>query len=210
MFKAAAAGPIYTIGHSTRTIEAFVQLLRTGGVRRVIDVRSIPRSRTNPQYNLDVLGEVLAAWQIDYSLIPELGGRRGLQKTVAPEVNGFWKNQSFHNYADYAMSGEFHTGLEQLLSSSREVPCAIMCAEAVWWRCHRRIIADYLLNEGRPVLHLMDKDRIDPARLTPAARSDHGVLAYPQGTNDTGGAGADAAKADPSGRPLRKRATAPK
>jgi len=93
MFKAAGTGPIYTIGHSTRTIEAFVELLQTGGVRRVIDVRSIPRSRTNPQYNLDVLGEVLAAWQIGYSPIPELGGRRGLQKTVAPEVNGFWKNE---------------------------------------------------------------------------------------------------------------------
>ncbi|HWU72463.1 MAG TPA: DUF488 domain-containing protein [Sphingomonas sp.] len=180
MFKAAGAGPIYTIGHSTRTIEEFVELLRTGGVRRVIDVRSIPRSRTNPQYNLDVLGEALAGWQIGYALIPELGGRRGLQKTVAPEVNGFWKNQSFHNYADYAMSDEFHTGLERLLGSSAEMPCAIMCAEAVWWRCHRRIIADYLLHEGRSVLHLMGKDRIDPARLTPAARSDHGVLAYPQ------------------------------
>ncbi|MES1972877.1 MAG: DUF488 domain-containing protein [Pseudomonadota bacterium] len=210
MFNAAGAGPIYTIGHSTRTIEAFVELLQSGGVRRVIDVRSIPRSRTNPQYNLDVLGETLAGWQIGYSLIPELGGRRGLQKTVAPEVNGFWKNQSFHNYADYAMSGEFHAGLERLLGSSAEMPCAIMCAEAVWWRCHRRIIADYLLHEGRRVLHLMGKDRIDPARLTPAARSDHGVLAYPQGNNDTGGARADVAKTEPVGRQLRKRATAPK
>jgi uncharacterized protein (DUF488 family) len=189
MFKAPEAGQIYTIGHSTRTIDAFVELLQAGGVRRVIDVRSIPRARTNPQYNLDVLGEVLGGWQIGYSLIPELGGRRGLQRTVGPEVNGFWKNQSFHNYADYAMSGEFHTGLEQLLDSSREMPCAIMCAEAVWWRCHRRIIADYLLIEGRPVQHLMGKDRIDPARLTPAARPDHGVLAYPRADNEMGGTG---------------------
>ncbi|MEO6215184.1 MAG: DUF488 domain-containing protein [Sphingomonas sp.] len=210
MSKAAGTGSIYTIGHSTRTIEAFVELLRTGGVRRVIDVRSIPRSRTNPQYNVDVLGEVLAAWQIGYSLIPELGGRRGLQKTVAPEVNGFWKNQSFHNYADYAMSGEFRTGLERLLASSAEMPCAIMCAEAVWWRCHRRIIADYLLNEGRRVLHLMGKDRIEPATLTPAARSDHRVLVYPQGNSDTGGTRSDVAKTDAAGRHLIKGATAAK
>ena len=180
MFKTAGASPIYTIGHSTRTIEEFVELLRTGGVRQVIDVRSIPQSRTNPQYNLDVLGETLGAWQIGYTIIPELGGRRGRQKAVAPQVNGFWKNQSFHNYADYAMSGEFHTGLERLLSSSRETPCAIMCAEAVWWRCHRRIIADYLLLKGTPVLHLMGKDRIDPATQTPAARLSHGVVVYPQ------------------------------
>lgn len=210
MFKAAGTGSIYTIGHSTRTIEAFVELLRTGGVRRVIDVRSIPRSRTNPQYNLDVLGETLAAWQIGYSLIPELGGRRGLQKTVAPEVNGFWKNQSFHNYADYAMSGEFHTGLERLLALSAEMPCAIMCAEAVWWRCHRRIVADYLLLEGRSVLHLMGKDRMDPARRTPAACPDHGILVYPQGRSDADGMRADVARTKPSGRHLRESATARK
>lgn len=209
MFKATGAGAIYTIGHSTRTIEEFVELLQSGGVRRVVDVRSIPRSGTNPQYNLDVLGETLAAWQIGYSIIPELGGRRGRQKTVAPEVNGYWKNQSFHNYADYAMFGAFHSGLERLLGLSAEMPCAIMCAEAVWWRCHRRIVADYLLLEGRPVLHLMGKDRIDPARQTPAARSDHDVLVYPQGNSDTGGTGADAVETGPSGRHLRRRATAP-
>lgn len=210
MFKAATTDPIYTIGHSTRTIEEFVGLLQAGGVRRVVDIRSIPRSKTNPLYNLDVLDETLAAWQIGYSLIPELGGRRALQKTVAPEVNGYWQNQSFHNYADYAMSGEFHTGLERLLGLSAEMPCAIMCAEAVWWRCHRRIVADYLLLEGRPVLHLMGKDRIDPARLTPAARPDHGILVYPQGRGDTGGMEADAIRTNLSGRHLRERAMARK
>lgn len=210
MSKMAEVGPIYTVGHSTRTIEAFVELLQAGGVRRVVDVRSIPQSRTNPQYNLDVLGETLGAWQIGYAIIPELGGRRGRQKAVAPQVNGFWKNQSFHNYADYAMSGEFRAGLERLLGSSAEVPCAIMCAEAVWWRCHRRIIADYLLHEGRRVLHLMGKDRIDPATLTPAARSDHEVLVYPQGEDGTAGTAGEVAKAGTSGRPPRKRAIAAK
>ncbi|MEO9132154.1 MAG: DUF488 domain-containing protein, partial [Sphingomonas sp.] len=185
------ANPIHTIGHSTRTIEEFVDLLHVGGVRAVVDVRSIPRSRTNPQYNLDVLGNTLSARQIGYSIIPELGGRRGRQETVAPEVNGFWKNQSFHNYADYAMSAAFHAGMERLVGVSAETPCAIMCSEAVWWRCHRRIIADYLLLGGRTVLHLMGENRIDVATLTIAACPEHGLLVYPRGCGETGQTEAD-------------------
>lgn len=106
---------IYTIGHSTRSIDEFVDLLRCGDVRRVFDVRSIPRSRTNPQYNFDVLPATLSARHIGYTLIPELGARRNRQKMVEPDVNGFWNNQSFHNYADYAMSAEFKAGMNQLL-----------------------------------------------------------------------------------------------
>jgi len=172
--------PVYTIGHSTRSIEAFVALLRAGNVRRVVDVRSIRCSRTNPQYNLDRLPEALSEWQIGHSIIPELGGRRGRRKDVAPEVNAFWSNQSFHNYADYAMSEGFRAGLERLEAISVEAPCAIMCAEAVWWRCHRRIIADYLLARGRSVLHLMGEDRIEPATMTPAAIPHGRTLTYPK------------------------------
>ena len=175
--------PIYTVGHSTRTIEEFVDLLRTANVQRLVDVRSIPRSRTNPQYNLDSLPETLSAWQISHTIIPELGGRRSRQKAVAPEVNGYWNNQSFHNYADYAMSAEFRAGLECLMALSLETPCAIMCSEAVWWRCHRRIIADYLLLQGRTVCHIMARGRIDPAKITPAAVARGDVLVYP-GTAD--------------------------
>ena len=171
--------PIYTVGHSTRTIEEFVELLRAAKVQRLVDVRSIPRSRTNPQYNLDSLPETLSAWQIGHTIIPELGGRRSRQKTVAPELNGYWNNQSFHNYADYAMSAEFRTGLELLMELSLDAPCAIMCSEAVWWRCHRRIIADYLLLEGRVVCHIMGNGRIDPAKITPAAIARDDVLVYP-------------------------------
>lgn len=170
---------IYTIGHSTRSIDEFVDLLRCGSVRRVVDVRSIPRSRTNPQYNFDVLPETLSFWQIGYTLIPELGGRRNRQKMVEPDVNGFWNNQSFHNYADYAMSAAFRAGLDQLLTLSAETPCAIMCSEAVWWRCHRRIIADYLLVEGQAVYHLMGRDRVDLAKRTPGLMVDGGILTYP-------------------------------
>ena len=174
------AHPIYTVGHSTRSIEEFVGLLRAGHVQRLVDVRSIPRSRTNPQFNLDTLPDTLAPWQIRHTSIPELGGRRSRQKEVAADVNGFWTNQSFHNYADYAMSEAFRQGLEQLVQLSVEVPCAIMCSEAVWWRCHRRIIADYLLADDRTVLHLMGHGRIEPAKMTPAAMFHDGVLSYPK------------------------------
>ena len=175
----ARALPVYTIGHSTRPIAEFVQLLETAGVTLVIDVRSIRRSRTNPQYNAETLPRSLAEFQIGYTPIPELGGRRPRQKSVPAQVNGYWQNRSFHNYADFAMSEEFETGLRRLLELSEDRSCALMCAEAVWWRCHRRIIADYLLLRGRVVLHLMEKGRIEPASMTPAALVQGKVLAYP-------------------------------
>ena len=145
----------------------------------MIDVRSIRRSRTNPQYNADILPRSLAEFGIGYTPIAELGGRRPRQKSVPPEVNGYWQNRSFHNYADFAMSAEFATGLRRLLKLSEDRSCALMCAEAVWWRCHRRIIADYLLLHGREVLHLMEKGRVEPAAMTPAALVQGKVLVYP-------------------------------
>ena len=101
------------------------------------------------------------------------------QKSVPPEVNDYWHNRSFHNYADFAMSAEFDVGLRRLLKLSEDSSCALMCAEAVWWRCHRRIIADYLLLHGRDVLHLMEKGRVEPASMTPAAVIQGKVLVYP-------------------------------
>lgn len=108
--------PFYTIGHSTRTIEAFVELLRAAEVSMVVDVRTIPKSRTNPQYNKETLPEHLAPFQIGYAHIAELGGLRNKSKEIEPDTNGFWQNQSFHNYADYALSDSFHAGLEQLIA----------------------------------------------------------------------------------------------
>jgi uncharacterized protein (DUF488 family) len=102
----------------------------------------VPRSRTNPQYNADVLGDELAPWQVAYGRIAGLGGLRGRSREVPAEVNGYWTNQSFHNYADYALSNAFGEALEELIGAAAEQPTAIMCSEAVWWRCHRRIIAD--------------------------------------------------------------------
>ena len=171
--------PVYTIGHSTRPIAEFVQLLEMAGVAMVIDVRSIRRSRTNPQYNAETLPRSLAEFGIGYTPIPQLGGRRSRQKSVPPQVNGYWQNRSFHNYADFAKSAEFEVGLSRLLKLSEDKSCALMCAEAVWWRCHRRIIADYLLLHGRVVLHLMEKGRIEPASTTPAALAQGKVLVYP-------------------------------
>ncbi len=171
--------PVYTIGHSTRSIAEFVELLKVGSVGLVVDIRKTPRSRTNPQFNIDALPEALSAWQIGYSRIEELGGRRPQSKTVPPEVNGFWTNQSFHNYADYALSDEFRQGLSHLKQLSLGHRCAIMCSEAVWWRCHRRFVTDYLLYDGRDVFHLMDSLRADVAKMTAAASAQGASLVYP-------------------------------
>jgi len=171
--------PIYTIGHSTRPIDVFVEILRSGRVELVVDVRSVPRSRTNPQYNGDSLPDALAERQVGYERIPELGGLRGPSRDVAPNVNGYWENQSFHNYADYALSPAFAEGLNRLEAVAEERRIAVMCSEAVWWRCHRRIIADYLLLRGREVLHLMGANRTESARMTPSATECDGHLVYP-------------------------------
>lgn len=171
--------PVCTVGHSNHTLEAFVRLLRAGEVQRLVDIRSIPRSRHNPQFNADVIEEGLRPCRIAYMRIGELGGLRGRSKTVSPEVNAFWTHAGFHNYADYALSPEFRAGLDRLLALTDELPSAIMCAEAVWWRCHRRIVADYLLLAGRKVLHLMGECRVEPARMTEAAVPAADGIHYP-------------------------------
>lgn len=158
-----------TIGHSTKTIPEFVRLLEVGEVERVIDIRAVPRSRMNPQYNRDVIGNKLKPFGIKYSYISELGGLRGRSKEISLDVNGFWQNQSFHNYADYALTKSFRLGLRELLRFERNERCAIMCSEAVWWRCHRRIVTDYLIAQGKEVFHLMNDYQIEPAFLTEGA-----------------------------------------
>lgn len=161
---------IFTIGHSTRTIPEFAALLLEARVDLLVDVRSFPRSRTNPQFNLDVLPDALAQYQIGHLHIGALGGKRGKTKSVGPSPNDLWQNASFRNYADYAMTEAFREGLKALKAAAREHRAAIMCAEAVWWRCHRRIIADFLLADGVPVAHIMGPGKIDPAKLTPGAQ----------------------------------------
>ena len=171
--------PFFTIGHSTRSLPEFVDLLRVGEVELVIDIRTLPWSRTNPHYNEESLAEALAECQIGHGRIPALGGLRKRVREVPPEVNGWWRNGSFHNYADHALSEEFRAGLEELLTLGRRRRTAVMCAEAVWWRCHRRIVADHLIARGECVFHLMDPARAEPARLSAGASVANGVLAYP-------------------------------
>ncbi|CAH1690131.1 conserved hypothetical protein [Hyphomicrobiales bacterium] len=146
-----------------------------------MDIRKIPRSKSNPQFNEDTLPEALAAFQISYEHLAALGGLRGKIRYVAPEVNGLWTNESFHNYADYALAGPFQEGLRQLREEGHRGRCVIMCSEAVWWRCHRRIVSDYLIARGESVFHIMGKERLEPASLTPGAIiQPDGTVVYPQ------------------------------
>lgn len=173
------AQPFFTIGHSTRSIGEFTSLLLPNDVQLVVDVRTVPRSRTNPQYNADALPDALARSAIGYEHIASLGGLRGHRRDVPPEVNGYWENQSFHNYADYAMGPEFRAGLEELIALGEDKRCAIMCAESVWWRCHRRIITDYLLARGEDVFHIVSSEVPEPAKMTPDAVPVDSHLEYP-------------------------------
>jgi uncharacterized protein (DUF488 family) len=174
------ARPFFTIGHSTRPLSELIELLNNSEVETLVDVRSIPRSRTNPQFNRDTLPDSLAPAHIDYVHLAELGGRRGRRKDEGPSVNGYWTHPAFRNYADYAMTDPFQKGLAELRELGHRRRCAIMCSEAVWWRCHRRIITDYLLMHGETVMHIMDAHHVSPATITPGANAQpDGLLVYP-------------------------------
>lgn len=173
--------PLYTIGHSNRSLDALLAVLADAGIQRLVDVRTFPRSRTHPQFNIEVLPASLAEAGMAYEYVPELGGRRRKSADVAPDVNAFWRVAGFHNYADHAMSPAFQQALDALLATSERKRSAIMCSEVLWWRCHRRIITDYALAAGRNVVHLFDVGHAEPARMTPAAVAlPGGVLAYPR------------------------------
>lgn len=159
-----------TIGHSKRGLEEFLEMLRQARVELLVDVRSFPRSRNNPIFNIDRLPDDLALIQIAYRHFPELGGRRPKQLEVDPALNGLWRVQSFHNYADYALGPAFGDAFNTLIELGREQRVALMCSEAVWWRCHRRIITDYLLFRGETVAHLMAIGKTVSATPTPGAR----------------------------------------
>jgi uncharacterized protein (DUF488 family) len=174
------ATTFFTIGHSTRTIVDFVDLLRESHVDFVVDVRSMPRSRANPQFNGDSLPGTLVPWQIGYEHIVKLGGLRGRTRNLEPSPNAYWRVRGFRNYTDYALTETFAAGLAKLRELGGAHRCAIMCGEAVWWRCHRRIITDYLLSEGECVMHILGTAHVDEASLTPGAvvRGD-GRIIYP-------------------------------
>ena len=193
---------MWTIGHSTRTIDEFVSLLKENEIKVLADVRAWPGSRRYPQFNKDSLAESLKAHGIRYEHFPELGGKR---KTKSDSRNTGWRNASFRGYADYMETEQFQKGIERLLDSTgtdgppqggfaaaklssaesvrrSEVVTpwrtAIMCAEAVWWRCHRSLIADYLKVRGVEVLHILGANKVEPHPYTPPARIVNGKLSY--------------------------------
>lgn len=171
---------MFTIGHSTRPVDELIRLLREAEVRQLVDVRLFPRSRVNPQFNIDTLPAELAAAAIAYDHIAALGGRRPRQNLGIPSPNGFWRNDSFRNYADYALTPPFREGLHRLMTAALGCHSAIMCAEAAWQRCHRQIITDWLIAAGRPVRHILAPGRTEPARLNTAATVQaDGTVHYP-------------------------------
>ena len=170
----------FTIGHSTRDLDEFIALLREAEVGLVIDVRRLPGSRRYPHFDQDPLRDSLYDSGVGYEHWQSLTGRRPVRADVPFEVNAWWRNRSFHNYADYALSDEFRAALEKLREAGRRQSVAIMCAEAVWWRCHRRIIADYLLAAGESVKHIMGTGEAPRAELSAGARrGPDGTVTYP-------------------------------
>ena len=174
---------VYTIGHSTRPLPELIGMLRENGVGLLVDVRTVPRSRFNPQFNGEALAAPLQDAGIGYTQLKALGGLRHHPKGAPPSPNTLWHNASFRAYADYALTPAFRAGLDELCRLARRHTPAIMCAEAVWWRCHRRIISDYLLASGVEVIHIMAPGKIEDASLTPgAAPQPDGTILYPETT----------------------------
>jgi uncharacterized protein (DUF488 family) len=163
------------VGHSTRSAEEFTQILKAHGLEVLVDVRSFPGSRRYPQFNKERLRQSLEAAHISYHHSPALGGRR---RPNAQSKNLAWKNASFRAYADHLESDEFKQGIKELLDFARVKRTAVMCAEALWWRCHRSLISDYLKAQGWEVIHIADAQHTEPHPYTNAARIVEGRLSY--------------------------------
>jgi uncharacterized protein (DUF488 family) len=175
--RAEAPGTVFTIGHSTRPLEALLDMLKAHGVAVLVDVRTVPRSRHNPQFNKDALPDALRGTGIRYVHLPLLGGlRRGLG---AASPNMAWRNTSFRGYADYMQTDEFEEGLSELMALAGSAPTAVMCAEAVPYRCHRSLIADALTARDVEVREISSKTRAAPHRMTPFAKIRNGRVTYP-------------------------------
>jgi len=173
---------IWTIGHSTRTIGDFIAALKGNKIKLLADVRLLPGSKRYPQFNKDSLADSLGRAGIRYEHFPELGGRR---KPKLDSRNTAWRNDAFRGYADYMETKEFHKGIERLLNLGDEIgPPAIMCAEAVWWRCHRGLISDFLKARGIEVIHIFDANKMEPHPFTSAARIVDRELTYASDQGD--------------------------
>jgi uncharacterized protein (DUF488 family) len=170
-----AALTIWTIGHSTRPLDDLLELLAANGIEAVADVRRHAGSRKHPQFNPDALRESLAAVGVEYVPLPELGGRR---RPRPDSRNTAWRNESFRGYADYMETAAFREGIARLMELARRKRTAVMCAEAVWWRCHRALIADYLKASGVPVVHILGANKTELHPYTSAAHVTRGRLSY--------------------------------
>ena len=173
---------VYTIGHSTRSIDEFVALLRAYGVQRLVDVRTIPRSRHNPQFNMDTLAKSLRNRRIAYRHLGDLGG---LRQARPDSPNTGWRNASFRGFADYMQTAEFAAALEKLIKLAGEKPTAIMCAEAVPWRCHRSLVGDALVVRGIEVREIISGKSARTHVLTPMARVRGMEITYPVSDGET-------------------------
>jgi uncharacterized protein (DUF488 family) len=169
-------GTIFTVGHSTLTIERFIGLLKIYGIEQLVDIRTMPGSRHNPQFGSDALSGSLNAAHIEYTHMPELGGLRHAQKD---SPNTGWRNKSFQGYADYMQTAEFAHAVETLIRMSRQKRAVIMCAEAVPWRCHRSLVADALDVRDVPVIDILSETSYRAHKLTPFARVDGTSIVYP-------------------------------
>ena len=167
---------VSTLGHSTHPIEEFVRILQAHGIRRLVDVRTVPKSRYNPQFEREALARSLASAGIEYTHLPGLGGLRHARKD---SINNGWRNASFRGYADYMQTPEFAQNLDRLLDIAAQAPTAIMCAEAVPWRCHRSLIADALTVRGIQVQEILSATKSQPHPLTPFARVEGQQVTYP-------------------------------
>ena len=197
---------LYTIGHSTRTLDDLVAALQSFGIRLLVDIRTVPRSRHTPQFNREALSRRLPRRGIRYRHLPGLGG---LRRPRADSTNTAWRNANFRGFADYMETPEFAEALEELRTLARDGgPAAIMCAEAVPWRCHRSLVADALVARGDAVLHIMRPEKAHPHALTPWARVDGGRVSYP-GAPDGVGAhrAAEAEPRVPEARRPRRRSS---
>jgi uncharacterized protein (DUF488 family) len=167
---------IWTIGHSTRMIDEFISLLKNNEIKLLADVRAWPGSKRYPQFNKEALAESLSAHGTRYEHFPELGGKR---KSKPDSRNTAWRNASFRGYADYMETEEFQKGIERLRDVATETGVtAVMCAEAVWWRCHRSLIADHLKSRGMEVMHILGTNKGEPHPYTSAGRIVNGELTY--------------------------------
>ncbi len=166
---------VWTVGHSTRSIEEFKQILISHQIQTLVDVRTLPGSRRYPHFNKPELSQSLESIKVEYVHMPQLGGRR---KSRPDSTNTAWNNASFRGYADHMETSEFQKGIEGLLSLAGKKRTAVMCAEALWWRCHRSLISDFLKSNGIRVMHIINGKKTEEHPYTPVARIVNGRLSY--------------------------------